>query len=116
MKKILFIIVCLLMLTGCSEQQLEENDMIVSDGECCQGCLCGDTIELLKNNETAWRLTEINSKGEYVYNNKAFINFHGTGKNKFAFFRSGGDPNVSGEMKINEQNEIILTPKDNKNK
>lgn len=114
MKKILFIVICLLMITGCSKQELEENDMIVIDGECCKGCLCGDTIELLKTTETAWRLTEINSKGEYVYNNKAFINFHGTGKNKFAFFRSSGDADVSGDMTINEKNEIILTPKDNK--
>ena len=76
--------------------------------------MCGDTIELLRNTETAWRLTEINSSGEYVYNSKAFINFHGTGKNKFAFFRSSGDADVSGDMTINEQNEIILTPKDNK--
>ena len=114
MKKILFVVICLLLITGCSNQELEEDDMIVSDGECCKGCLCGDTIELLKNTETAWTLTEINSNGEYVYNSKAFINFHGTGKNKFAFFRSSGDPDVSGDMTINEQNEIILTPKDNK--
>jgi len=114
MKKILFIVFCLLLITGCSEQKLEEDDMIVSDGECCEGCMCGDTIELLRNTETAWRLAEINSNGEYVYNSKAFINFHGTGKNKFAFFRSSGDADVSGNMTINEQNEIILTSKDNK--
>ena len=114
MKKIFFIAICLLMITGCSDQKLEEDDMILSDGECCKGCLCGDTIELLKNTETAWTLTEINSNGEYVYNSKAFINFHGTGKNKFAFFRSSEDADLSGDMTINEQNEIILTPKDNK--
>ena len=34
MKKILFIIICLLMITGCNDQDLEENDMIVGDGEC----------------------------------------------------------------------------------
>ena len=114
MKKILFIVICLLMITGCSEQELEENDMKLIDEECCEGCMCGDTIELLRNTETAWRLTEINSNGEYVYNSKSFINFHGTGKNKFAFFRSSGDADVSGEMTINEENEIILTPKDSK--
>ena len=116
MKKILFIVICLLIITGCNKQELNENSMIVNNETCCKGCLCGNTIELLRNTETAWSLTKINSKGEYVYNNKAFINFHGTGKNKFAFFRSSGDADVSGEMIINEENEIILIPKDNKTK
>lgn len=114
--KIIFIVICLLSITGCSEQKLEEDDMIVSEGECCKGCLCGDTIELLKNTETAWTLTEINSKGEYVYNNKAFINFHGTGKNKFAFFKNSSDADIRGEMIVNEQNEIVLIPDNNTNK
>lgn len=114
MKKILFIIISLLIITGCNKQELNENDKIVNDGACCKGCLCGDTIELIKNTETAWRLTEINSKGEYVYNNKAFINFHGTGKNKFALFTNSENADVSGKITINEQNEIVLTPNDNK--
>ena len=53
MKKILFIIISLLIITGCNKQEFNENDKIVNDGACCKGCLCGDTIELIKNTETA---------------------------------------------------------------
>lgn len=99
---------------------LENNEnSFENDDECCKGCICGDTIELLKNTETAWKLTEINSKGEYVYSRHSFINFHGTGKDKFAFFKNDDDANsiseVRGEFTINERNEIILIPNDNKN-
>ncbi len=80
--------------------------------DCCENCICGDTIELLKKVETAWTLTEINSKGEYQYIKDSFINFHGTGKNKFAFFK--GDKEVKGEFTINKNNEIILIPNDEK--
>lgn len=80
--------------------------------DCCESCICGDTIELLKKIETAWTLTEINSKGEYKYIKDSFINFHGTGKNKFAFFK--GDKEVKGEFTINKNNEIILIPNDDK--
>ena len=69
-------------------------------------------VELLKKLETAWTLTEINSKGEYKYIKDSFINFHGTGKNKFAFFK--GDKEVKGEFTINKNNEIILIPNDEK--
>ncbi len=81
--------------------------------ECCEGCICGDTIELLKNTETAWILTKINSKGEYEHIKDAFINFHGTGKNKFAFFKN--DNELNGEFTINKNNEIVLIPSDDKN-
>ena len=80
--------------------------------DCCENCICGDTIELLKKVETAWTLTEINSKGEYKYIKDSFINFHGIGKNKFAFFK--GDKEVKGEFTINKNNEIILIPNDDK--
>ena len=80
--------------------------------DCCENCICGDTIELLKKVETAWTLTEINSKGEYKYIKDSFINFHGTGKNKFAFFK--GNKEVKGEFTINKNNEIILIPNDEK--
>jgi len=86
--------------------------------DCCKGCICGDTIELLKNTETAWTLTEINSRGEYVYK-RSFINFHGIGKNEFAFFKYDENDNLisekQGEFTINEKNEIILKPNDSKN-
>ena len=53
----------LLVLTGCTkeEQSIEQNK---TNDECCQGCLCGDTIELLSDTETAWTLTKINDEGE----------------------------------------------------
>lgn len=96
-----------------------ESDDSGNNGECCKGCMCGDTIELLKTTETAWTLTEINDKGEYVYNRHSFINFHGTGKDKFDFFKNDEDANpiyeVKGEFSINSKNEIILIPNDDIN-
>lgn len=89
------------------------NNPAVNSDECCEGCMCGDTIELLKNTETAWNLSKINNKGEYEYIKDSFINFHGTGKNKFAFFKN--DKEVRGEFIINKNNEIILIQNDNKN-
>lgn len=89
------------------------NNPAVNSDECCEGCMCGDTIELLKNTETAWNLSKINNKGEYEYIKDSFINFHGTGKNKFAFFKN--DKEVRGEFTINKNNEIILIQNDNKN-
>lgn len=118
-KKLLGILFCgilILIITGCNNQNLPEDDMVVNNGECCAGCMCGDTIELLKNTETAWTLTEINLKGEYVYDRDSFINFHGTGKNKFAIFKNSENVEVRGEMIINEQNEIILIPNNNNNR
>ena len=87
--------------------------------DCCHGCICGNTIELLKNTETAWTLTKVDSSGEYVYSKHSFINFHGTGKNRFAFFKNdeltGTNSEVKGEFNITRNEEIILTP-DNKEK
>jgi len=114
----LFCGILLLGLMGCNERDLFENDLVETNEECCKGCLCGDTIELLKTTETAWTLTKINLNGDYVYDRHSFINFHGTGKNKFAFFKNNVNASpvseVRGEMTINEQNEIILIPSDNK--
>ncbi len=129
MKKTIFtILICgvmLLGITGCgnSKNEFKEsnigNNSFENNEECCKGCICGDTIELLKTTETAWTLTEINSNGEYVYNRHSFINFHGTGKNKFAFFKNDENgaliSEIKGELIINKQNEIILIPNDNKN-
>lgn len=93
------------------------NNPVVNSDECCEGCMCGDTIELLKATETAWTLSEINNKGEYVYT-RSFINFHGTGKYKFAFFKNDENDNliseVRGEFTINKNNEIILIPNNDK--
>jgi hypothetical protein len=90
--------------------ETENNDdgskLYENSKDCCENCICGDTIELLKKLETAWTLTEINSKGEYKYIKDSFINFHGTGKNKFAFFK--GDKEVKGEFTINKNNEMML--------
>ena len=95
-----------------TENNDDENKSYENSKDCCENCICGDTIELLKKLETAWTLTEINSKGEYKYIKDSFINFHGTGKNKFAFFK--GDKEVKGEFTINKNNEIILIPNDEK--
>lgn len=116
-KAILTILVCgfmVLGLTGCAEKNKNDEDKLSKNiEECCEGCMCGDTIELLKTTETAWDLTEIDYKGEYKHIKDSFINFHGTGKNKFAFFKN--DKKISGEFTINENNEIILIPNDGKN-
>ena len=95
------------------------NNIEEQNSDCCKGCLCGDTLELLKTIETAWTLTKINSNGEYEYDRHSFINFHGTGKNKYAFFKNNANANPiskeTGELIINKQNEIILIPDNNKN-
>lgn len=87
--------------------------------ECCKGCMCGDTLELLKTTESAWTLTTLDNNGEYVYDRHSFINFNGTGKNKFAFFKNDDNGNniteVKGEFIINKKNEILLSPSNNKN-
>ena len=87
--------------------------------ECCKGCMCGDTLELLKTTESAWTLTTLDNNGEYVYDRHSFINFNGTGKNKYAFFKNDDNGNniteVKGEFIINKKNEILLSPSNNKN-
>lgn len=120
-KKILTILACgvmILGITGCGKDLKEDNPNNNNNNECCEGCMCGDTIELLKSTETAWTLTDINSKGEYIYS-RSFINFHGTGKDKFAFFENDKDDNtlseVKGNFSINNKNEIVLIPDNNKN-
>ena len=87
--------------------------------ECCDSCMCGDTLELIKNTETAWTLTTIDSNGNYVYNQHSFINFHGTGKNRFAFFKNDENGNTISEIKgiisITRNADIVLIP-DNSSK
>lgn len=119
MKKIILILLCLFCITGCSSKKNEfernnyDDSFLEYNGECCEGCMCGDTIRMLKNYETAWTLTEINSNGDYNYDRFSFINFHGPGKDKFAFFKNDDNANpiseVRGEFFINDSNEIILT-------
>ena len=87
--------------------------------ECCDGCMCGDTLELIKNTESAWTLTTIDSNGNYVYDRHSFINFHGTGKNRFAFFKNDENGNTISEIKgtisITRNADIVLIP-DNSSK
>lgn len=117
---LIIIFIALLCVVGIGNNDKKESDSNSLDNneECCEGCICGDTIEMLKNIETAWTLTEINRDGEYEYSRHSFINFHGTGKNKFAFFLNDDDANtiseVRGEFSINEKNEIILIPNNDK--
>ena len=115
MKKTLFaILLCGFMvmgLTGCiKENNNDDKKSYENNDECCEGCMCGDTIELLKTTETAWILTKIDSEGEYKYIKDSFINFHGTGKNQFAFFNN--DKEIKGEFTINKNNEIVLVSND----
>lgn len=87
--------------------------------ECCDGCMCGDTLKLIKNTESAWTLTTIDSNGNYVYDRHSFINFHGTGKNRFAFFKNDENGNTISEIKgtisITRNADIVLIP-DNSSK
>ena len=48
-------------------KQRDENKLNEDSNECCEGCLCGDTIELLKTTQTAWTLTKINNQ-EFILN------------------------------------------------
>ena len=86
---------------------------------CCEGCLCGDTLQLLKNIQTAWTLTKIDSEGEYVYIQHSFINFNGNGKNRFALYKNdeklGVNSEVKGSFSITRNDDIVLIP-DNSNK
>ncbi len=116
MKRIFLIMLCgsmVLNMTGCVKKNNGNESKSQENYEgCCEGCMCGDTINLLKTTETAWMLTNVNSKGEYESTKDAFINFHGTGKNKFAFFEN--DNEVKGKFTINKNDEIVLIPDDNK--
>lgn len=113
-KTILTILLCGVMvmgLTGCIKENNKDDKKLYENSDvCCKGCMCGDTIELLKTTETAWILTKIDSEGEYKYIKDSFINFHGTGKNKFAFFDN--EKEIKGEFIINKNNEIVLTSND----
>lgn len=117
----IIVLLCIIYMGNNYNKEIDDNrkNPVENSNECCKDCICGDTIELLKNTETAWTLTEINDKGEYVYSKHSFINFHGTGEYKFAFFLNDDDANtiseVKGEFTINEKNEIILSPNENKN-
>ena len=64
MKKTLFaILLCGFMvmgLTGCiKENNDDDKKSYKNNDECCESCMCGDTIELLKTTETAWILITI---------------------------------------------------------
>lgn len=87
--------------------------------ECCDGCMCGDTLELIKNNQSAWTLTTIDSKGDYIYDHHAFINFNGTGEKKFVFFKNDENGNniseIKGTFSITKNADIVLIP-DNSNR
>lgn len=89
------------------------------EAECCDGCMCGDTLELIKNTQSAWTLTTIDSNGNYVYDRHSFINFHGIGKNRFAFFKNDENGNniseIKGTISITRNADIVLIP-DNSNK
>lgn len=102
MKRIFLIMLCgsmVLNMTGCVKKNNGNESKSQENYEgCCEGCMCGDTINLLKTTETAWMLTNVNSKGEYESTKDAFINFHGTGKNKFAFFEN--DNEVKGKNQL----------------
>ena len=82
--------------------------------ECCDGCMCGDTLELIKNTQSAWTLTTIDSNGNYIYDHHSFINFHGTGKNRFAFFKNDENGNniseIKGTISVTRNADIILIP------
>ena len=107
-------------ITGCVTKQ-EKNKTKESDNndECCEGCLCGDTLELIKNTQTAWTLTRIDGNGKYVYDYNSFINFHGDGKNKFVFFKNDENGNnistIKGTISITRNADIVLIP-DNSSK
>lgn len=114
MKKIILsvlILIALLTLTGCKKEEKE------NEYKCCEGCACGDTIEYLKNYESAWSEVYLNTNNIYEFKNETvFINFHGTGKNKFAYFQNDEDNNLvkelKGEFRITENKDIFLTPND----
>ena len=111
MKKTLFaILLCGFMvmgLTGCiKENNDDDKKSYENNDECCESCMCGDTIELLKTTETVWILTKIDNEGEYKYIKDSFINFHGTGKNKFAFFNN--DKKIKRKSNQKKKNQIKM--------
>lgn len=83
---------------------------------CDENSGCRETIDLLKNTDTAWDLTFINSDGTYTYDNNSFINFNGVGKNKYTYYKNTKNNELVFEKKgtffINSNNQIILTPED----
>ena len=118
MKKILFGLFTTILcstLIGCGIKQDKK-----TENECCDDCLCGDTLELIKNTQSAWTLVTIDSDGEYIIDRHSFINFHGTGKNRFAFFKNDENANpiskLTGDFSVTKNKEIILIPDDDNNK
>ena len=99
----------LFFITGCEDKKEENNNQISDRDKCCSGCVCGDTIELLKNIETAWTLTEVDASGEYVYDKHSFINFH---DNRFAFFKNDENlkpiSEIRGNYSITKNDEVLL--------
>ncbi len=81
---------------------------------CCEGCMCGDTINLLKTTETAWMLTNVNSKGEYESTKDAFLSIFTELEKISLLFFFENDNEVKGKFTINKNDEIVLIPDDNK--
>ena len=104
---VIFLIVLIILL---GRIFLMEKQYVTNSEECCYGCMCGDTIELIKNIENAWSSVTINSEGEYVYNSNAFINFNGTGKDAYALFWNDGRPDEYGKYIIDKDDRVILVP------
>ena len=116
----LMLVIFLFIITGCNKKNVNSNPIISNEdnNECCESCICGDTLNILKNLDSAWTLTEIKENGDYEYVPHAFINFNGIGKNKFAFFKNDENGNqlfkVTGTISITKNADIILIPDNEK--
>lgn len=68
--KIIILIIAILSLfiiiyiTSNYKKKNQEKDLSKDKYECCKECLCGDTIELLKNNETSWFMSSLDNINE----------------------------------------------------
>ena len=99
-------------------EQINDGININDNSECCEGCMCGDTLNIIKNLESAWTLTTINKNGDYEYDYQSFINFNGNGQNKFAFFKNDKNgkqlSKVTGTISITRNADIVLIPDNSK--
>ena len=121
--KIIILIIAILLLfiiiyiTSNYKKKNQEKDLSKDKYECCKECLCGDTIELLKNNEPSWFMSSLDNINEKKYSN-SFLNFNPSDKS-YAFYQNteyGATVYIEkGKYSINEKKEIILTPDNDKN-
>ena len=113
MKKILLsvlLFLTIIILTGCKKEEVKDTSY-----KCCEGCMCGDTLKLMKNYETAWIEISLTKNMDYKFETGSFINFNGTGDSIFAYFKNDDENNLIKELRGTfsvTESGVVLAPND----